>query len=334
MSFDSDAFTQYREYLRQNANSIRDAMIMPRDSPLRSVYRDPFTRHYTDLPEQDADVKDLSISATDSSEFSRELYSGPFFILVRSYSKIHGKIYVDFRSSIKSVTPEEVKKETIMMMESSEHRSLLKLINSESPDISLVDGSLMGRIGRCQNYQMSVDADEDYCMGLRSLLEAAAGKTTLVFVSKSTRSRVLRDTLLDEAEHNQLVDAERNSWHFDHYIIKSLAERPGYIKPLPVRMGIGNLSLEVMVSDILPRLEDVPIRFEVFGSHVPFEKVLQVMMYGYTGYKVYNLWLSDIDNMVKFRKNEVENVYLKEFERTTGIPFYETRGERRARIRI
>jgi len=62
--------------------------------------------------------------------------------------------------------------------------------------------------------------------------------------------------------------------------------------------------------------------------------VLKVMIYGYTGYKVYNLWLSDIDNMVKFRKNEVENVYLKEFERVVGIPFYETRGERRARIRI
>ncbi|MCY0852113.1 MAG: DNA double-strand break repair nuclease NurA [Thermoplasma acidophilum] len=334
MSFDSDTFTQYREYIRRNASNIRDAMIMPVDSPLRGIYREPFMNRYAELPEQNLDVKSVSISATDSSEFSRELYSGPFFILVRSYSKIQGRVYVDFKSSIASVTPEEVKRETIIMMESSEHRSLMKLLASESPDIALVDGSLMGRIGRCQNYQASIDADEDYCMGLRSLLEAAAKKTTLVFVSKSTRSRMLRDTLLGEAEQNPLVEAERNSWHFDHYIIKSLAEKPGYVKPMLVNMNIGNMKFDLMVSDLLPRMEDVPIRFEVFGAHVPFETVLQVMMYGYTGYKVYNLWLSDIDNMVKFRKSEVENVYLKEFERVTGIPFYETRGERRARIRI
>ncbi|WP_297217427.1 DNA double-strand break repair nuclease NurA [Thermoplasma sp.] len=334
MSFDSDSFSQYKEYLRQNSGRIRDAMVMPNDSPLRDIYRDPFRNHYEDLPSQTIDVQDLKISATDSSEFSRELYSGPFFILVRAYSKVQGRVYVDFRSSIASVTPEEVKKETIVMMESSEHRSLLKLVEAESPDISFVDGSLMGRLARCQDYQTSLNGDDDYCIVLRKLLETATKKTTLVFVSKSTRSRILRDTLLSEVDQSTVTEAERNSWHFDHYIIKSMAEKPGYVKPIDVRMNIGNAAFDIKVSDLLPRVEDVPIRFEVIGGTVPFEEVLKVMIYGYTGYKVYNLWLSDIDNMVKFRKNEVENVYLKEFERVVGIPFYETRGERRARIRI
>ena len=38
--------------------------------------------------------------------------------------------------------------------------------------------------------------------------------------------------------------------------------------------------------------------------------------------------------MVKFRAAEMENVYMKAFESEIGVEFYETRGERRARLRV
>ena len=35
-----------------------------------------------------------------------------------------------------------------------------------------------------------------------------------------------------------------------------------------------------------------------------------------------------VSDMVKFRTDEVERIYMATFERIIGIPFYETRGER------
>ena len=64
------------------------------------------------------------------------------------------------------------------------------------------------------------------------------------------------------------------------------------------------------------------------------ERIVDTIFWAYAGQKVYNIWLSKVDNMVKFRSEEVEKIYMRQFEKTIGIPMYETRGERRARIRI
>ena len=70
------------------------------------------------------------------------------------------------------------------------------------------------------------------------------------------------------------------------------------------------------------------------GSSDISENIRNLLFWGYGGLKVHNIWLSRVDDLVKFRSEETENVFMRAFEKEIGISLYETRGERRARIRI
>ncbi|BAB59373.1 hypothetical protein [Thermoplasma volcanium GSS1] len=335
MNFYEEDFKVFSSYLDANKKKIRDSLLMDENSPLRRIYDRPFSDLYVEYSGSRSRPENLKISATDSSEFSRELYSGNFFILVRGYTRLGDSIYNKLEVSFLSIGPEDVKKETMIMMENVEHLSMLECLKKENPDFMLVDGSILSRILRCEKYQSSLDRENDYCLMLRELLEQRKKSNfAIAFVSKSSRSTLIRNSILDQIEDKALANLERNSNHFDHFLVKSLAKKPGYTKPLETSINIGNFSDHVLVTDILPRSEDLPIRVEMIGNRDRFEDLVDLMFWSYGGYKVYNIWLSEVDNLVKFRKREVETVYLKEFEKEIGLPFYETRGERRARTRI
>ena len=59
------------------------------------------------------------------------------------------------------------------------------------------------------------------------------------------------------------------------------------------------------------------------------------MVYGgYAGLKLHNIWLAKVDRKVRISRQESENVFMKMFEDMVGMQMIESRGERRARIRI
>lgn len=350
-----DTFSLFVDFLRENRDRIRNDLEMSGDSWRRRLYGDVFRQNF--LPAPESVPVNAKVSSTDSTEFIRELYNGKKLILIRAYTVVGRRIYTSFISKVISVSRDDLQRFTIMLMEHTEHLSILEMLRTEVPDYVLVDGSLSGRLFRKFR---PVDAEgykefhNEYISTLGKLLETASEKgVPLIFMAKSSETSVFRRYLLGVINGSQKgsedLVREEGLYANDHFLVKSLAEDTGYTMPLlqpASKLWAGKEDkFPLITSHILPRKNDLPLKVDIFMSMdepVPDtmepsgirEDILNMMFWAYGDLKTYNIWLADVDRLVKFRNREVESIYMKAFEKEIGISFYETRGERRARLRI
>ncbi len=350
-----DTFSLFIDFLRDNRDQIKDDLEMSRDSWRRKLYGEVFQDNY--IPAPSPVPVTGKVSSTDSTEFIRELYNGKKLILIRAYTVLGKRIYPSFIPRVISVSRDDLQRFTIMLMEHSEHLSILEMLKVEHPDYILVDGSLSGRLFRKFK---PLDADgfsdfnREYLSVLGNMLEMASSKKIpVIFMAKSSETSLFRRyliTLLRRAKkEDKMLDEEESLKANDHFLVKSLATGEGYTKPLlqPVKKlwGRSDEKFPLLTTHLVPRFNDLPLKVDVFMSMddpVPDEieggtlrdDLINLMFWGYGDLKTYNIWLADVDRLVKFRNSEVENIYMKAFEKEIGISFYETRGERRARLRI
>lgn len=341
----NDTFQEFVNFLRINREKIRDDLLMPDDSPRRHLYSEVFVENYIRNPVTGSFGKD--ISATDSTEFVRELYNGKKVILIRSYTTAGQDIFSSFLPLVISVGRDDLQRFLTMLMEHSEHLSILKMLEERHPDYILVDGSISGRLNR-QSRQILAEGyeafHEEYMATLSRMINRATNlDIPLLFIAKSSESRAFKEYLLSEIAKKEgdlpIIKEERQSRVNDHYLIKSLADEPGYSKPVKQKAKLhtieGDFEYHYLTTHIMPDAKDLPLKMDVIGENDKIgEDIISLAFWGYGDVKVHNIWLANVDRMVKFRNDEVENIYMRTFEREIGISLYETRGERRARIRI
>jgi NurA-like 5'-3' nuclease len=334
-------FQKFVEFLTERKDEIITSMIVDRGSDAYSFFSKHFMQFYRETRGGNRYTK--SVAAADSSEFVRELYNGRKIILSRGYSIFEASTYSSFFSDVTWVSRDDLRPLTTMIMEDCEHRSMLDLLDHGKPEMILIDGSLTGRIMH-GNREFRADRMEgftdQYYSGLISLLKKAGESGAItVFLSKSSESRSLVSEIIKSSGKGS---EERSSMTriVDHVLIKSMAQSPGY--SIPVKFPHSNLAIDgsIWTFHLLPELNDLPLKIDFISSsenrydNAKLERIVDTIFWAYAGQKVYNIWLSKVDNMVKFRSEEVEKIYMRQFEKTIGIPMYETRGERRARIRI
>jgi|YelNatPaOPRAMG01_1025707.scaffolds.fasta_scaffold04922_5 NurA-like 5'-3' nuclease len=334
-------FQNFVEFLTKRKDEIVSSMVIDRRSEAYGFFSKYFKKYYSETSGGNKYTR--SVAAADSSEFVRELYNGRKIILSRGYSIFEASTYSSFFSEVTWVARDDLRPLTTMIMEDCEHRSMLDLLDHEKPEIILIDGSLTGRL---MHGNMEFRADrlegfkQTYYSNLKALLEKAReSEAILVFLSKSSESHSLVSKIIRDSD--QRNEAGSNMKRVvDHVLIKSLAHAPGY--SIPVDFPSSNLEINgsIWTFHLLPALNDLPLKIDFISSSMKsydnavLERIVDTIFWAYSGQKVYNIWLSKVDSMVKFRSEEVEKIYMRQFEKTIGIPMYETRGERRARIRI
>ncbi|MDS0257561.1 DNA double-strand break repair nuclease NurA [Thermoplasmatales archaeon AK] len=338
-----DTYYDFVNFIKKQKDKIRDELIMPEDSKDRALLYPPFAHNFLGPPDAEP-VKGL-VAATDSSEFVRELYNGKKLILIRAYTWSGSNIHSSFHAEISNVNREHLQVALTALMEHNEHLSILKMLESESPDYVLVDGSIAGRLYKPRNlgYPEYDRFRKEYYSTLEMMLSKAESRNVrIVFVAKSSDSTLFRRYL----ERTYSLHLDEGKPYTDHYLVKSLARRSGFTIPLFTKSRLGGedgAEISIITTHVLPSIDDLPLKVEVAGTETGSGEegpghldrdVLNLVFYGYGNLKTHNIWIVNVDRMVKFRTDEIENLYLKTFEREIGINFYETRGERRARLRI
>ncbi len=346
-----DTFSDFMDYLNKNREMIRKSMKMDEKSDIYLLLKDAFNRNFHEFNPHDPGR--IDVASTDSSEFVRMLYIGKNIVIVRAYTVYKNETFSHFKTDMVAVNPEELMKFTILLMEYSEHRSIINLLDKHSPEYIFVDGSLEGRLShstetlKIDNYQAFMG---EYFRTLREMIKKAFDKNIrLIFIAKSSFSDKFKDYLLNsirpEYLNSESVKKEIKIYPNDHAIIKSMAHSKGYTTPVMYKKTLEGFDVNYVSFDVLPKVEDLPMMVHILdrdfqketSNKSPYnidEGIINLIFYGYTSYRVYNLWLVDVDKKVKLRSKEMENVYMKAFEKATGITFYETRGERRVRIRV
>lgn len=333
-----NSFEEFSAYLNENAESIRDLLYLPENSPVREfftpLFLDNFIRRGTE------ENCDLSIAATDSSEFIRELYNGKKLILVRAFTKLQDEIAPRFLSRVLSIGRDDTSKLLTMLMEHLEHLSVIDFLESGKCDAVLIDGSITGRLAHGLD-ELDAEGFErlplEYFSDITRLIKIANNRgIPLLFVAKSSETTIFRRHLESSSGRRQQFTGIT-----DHLLVKSIAPGPGYTRPVTADYRIPGSDTDVKISTfhLIQDLGDIPMKIDFVHNEsngiteIP-ERIVNMLFFGYAGYKVHNLWLADVDNAVKFRKSDTENVFMKEFEKQVGVQFYETRGERRVRTRI
>lgn len=353
----TDTYEGYVNFLRGNLERIRKSLLIERDSEIWNLYEKAFHEKY--ITRKPAGFSPGIVSATDSSEFVRELYNGKKLILIRAYAKSKDLTESDFLCEVMDVNRDEIRNFTILLMEHTEHVATLRLLEKTSPSYVLMDGSLLGRLRHKRN-RIDAEGYEDfmdlYFQRLYQLISVCLEqKLPLVFIAKSSESMIFRRFLLDKIQNEILDDNGKKEESVvrrtDHLLLKSFANESGYTVPLalPYRTDkgvMGTSHVNVVSFHALPDINDLPIKIDLVLPEVqsmelkgPTEfdvdtDLIDMIFWGYGGLKTHNIWLADVDREVKFGHKEVENLYMRTFEKIIEIPFYETRGERRARIRI
>ncbi|MEM0155626.1 MAG: DNA double-strand break repair nuclease NurA [Thermoplasmataceae archaeon] len=341
----NDTFSEFVDYLTENMQYIKDSLVMDRGSESYKHYEKVFLENFHEYRA----VGDFrgSVSATDSTEFVRELYSGKKIVLIRAYTRMGNDVTSKFLAEVLSVGRDDLSLFIGLLMEHYEHLSTMESLKTCKQDFALIDGSLVGRLIHDRG-KLSASGYENFTELYFSTLEelfhiSAEVEVPLVFVSKSSDSRVFTRYL-----QTLIGDSGRFGDETDHLLVRSIAQSHGYTTPImmPMKIGATGRRINVVSFHAVPDTIDLPLKVDIFNgkkqeeiieSPIPVEvnrEILSMIFWGYGGIKAHNIWLADVDRLVKFKTPEIENLYMKTFEKMTGIHFYETRGERRARIRI
>jgi len=345
MISDDAGYIQFMDFLRQRGEAIISSLYIPKESRCRSLLTKPFNELYTKYV-SDHSTQSTSIAACDSSQFIRELYNGKTIFIIRAFTEVGDRTYSSFISEITHVDKDSLRNFSILIMEHAEHLSMLRMLENESPDFLLVDGSLIGRLSHrsdiieAEGYENFMT---EYFDVLGKLLEKAYERgVKLIFIAKTSESTSFMKRMTE-----MTGDEYQNEFCpgiTDHLIVKSLAEFPGYTHPTDTRIKLGPQRIRegyvVKTFHVLPDMRDVPMKVDVLekadrndNEIIPHD-VLSLIFGGYAGLKVHNIWLTKVDRRVRISRQEAENVFMRIFEDTIGINMAETRGERRARIRI
>lgn len=330
-------FQYFAEFLRSNADKIRQDLLIE-DTGLRRTLQPAFQQFFK--PWRKSGTEFSRIAATDSSEFVRELYNGKKIILTRAYTVQNDYLETEFFSDVVWAARDDLRPFISLLMEDCEHKSAIRAIKKWEPEVCFIDGSLTGRLMhnlRKLDVENHASLSSKYKENLKELLDTAArSKTVIVFLSKSSESRTLMRKIIE------ILKMDKQSLQYvDQVLIRSMAEFPGFSVPIRFDLPLpyAKDALTVWSSHIVPVLHDLPLKIDfitqgaVYDDSV-FKQILDTIFWGYTGVKVHNLWISRVDSMVKFRTEIMERIYMRHFEKTVGVDFPETRGERRARIRI
>ena len=331
-----ETYPEFARFLEQNAERIKDELLIERKS-VREQLLPYFEKIYKAW--SPADRKFATVAATDSSEFVRELYNGKKIILARAYTLLNRDVDSELFADVLWVSRDDLRPFVSLIMEDCEHRSATRVIETRNPEAILIDGSLIGRL---MHNKREIDSErhrkiaETYIQNLRDLMEISIEKgTALVFVSKSSESRSIMRKLLNDLKLNG-----ESFPYSDPVLIRSLSKEPGYTTPLKFDLpSLYGDKIAVWSFQMMPSLRDLPMKVDfVVGGNGYSEsflgRILDTLFWGYSSLKVHNLWIAKVDDMVKFRSDMVESVYMRNFEKYVGVIFPETRGERRARIRI
>lgn len=345
MISDDAGYIKFMDFLRRRGEGIVSSLYIPKESGCRSLLTKPFNELYTKYIADHGPPGTL-IAACDSSQFIRELYNGKTIFIIRALTEVGDRTYSSFISEITHVDKDSLRNFSILIMEHSEHLSMLRMLENESPDFLLVDGSLIGRLSHrsgiieAEGYENFMT---EYFDVLVKLLVAACEKEVkLIFIAKTSESTSFRERLAEMTGIQSMN--EFCPGITDHLIVKSLAEYPGFTYPTDTRIKLGPQWIRdgyvVKTFHVLPDMRDVPMKVDVLEKEdrkdneiIPHD-VLSLIYGGYLGLKVHNIWLTKVDKRVRISRQEAENVFMRIFEDMTGINMAETRGERRARIRI
>ncbi len=345
-----DTFSDFSEYLKSRKGSLINELEMDHNSGISKFYRPLFDANYYEF--KPYEPENINVAATDSSEFVRMLYNGRNIVLIRAYTLYNNSVTKNFMADFVAVDPVEQRNFTILLMEHSEHKSVIEFLQNNSPEYIFIDGSLKGRLSHI-NRELPVENYEhfmnEYFSTLKEMISIAFKKNvTLIFMAKSSYTECFKKYLLEQAKmsgkNTDMIERESSIYRNDHYLIRSFAEFAGYTTPVMYKYSMAGSDINYVSFNVLPEVRDLPIKVQILSRKFVHEtienkaynldeNIINLIFYGYTGYKVYNIWLVNVDRLVKFRTQEIEGLYMKELERTLGITFYETRGERRARFR-
>jgi hypothetical protein len=333
-----DFVEKYNIFLEQNMENIRRSVILHQEDPAYIYFKDKLDHLYHKLPDEKR--PELRLSATDGSEFSRELYNGQKLVVSRAISLVDEKEIEETSFNLIRVEREQKNELVKRIMENLEHKAATRSIVEEHAKICLMDGSLSGRLywGRTRfDTDLSPEIYGEYIKNLSLFLDnVIKNGVTLMFIGKTSDTAVLKRSIL-EGEKN-VPEKARVQNITDHLLVKSIAKYPGYTEPVYIEKSIEkDKTISFYTSHILPSLDDTPLKLDYIlpeNTEQTCEELVSWIRWAYTGLKNHNLWISLADKKVKFHRTETEDIIMRMFMKTAGIDAVETRGERRARIRF
>ncbi len=333
-----DFFQAYSDFLERNRDNIRRSITIHRDDPAYDFFKEKLKKLYFPLPEPQK--PEINVTATDGSEFSRELYNGQKLVIARSLSLTGER--EDEQSCFHLVNMNREDKSEIVkrIMEDMEHRSATEAMKSNKGGICLMDGSLSGRLywGK-KRFDTDIEPDlyDMYMKNLAQFLQTIEnGKGILVYVGKTSDTTIFKRSILTSV--GEIPDFIKKRSITDHLLIRSLAEFPGYTEPVRMDYELPDKkTISFYTTHILPSMSDTPMKVDfIFPADSPFDlkNLISWLIWAYTGLDNHNLWLSVADKKVKFSRNETEEIIMRMFFDAADSEIVETRGERRARIRF
>lgn len=202
-----------------------------------------------------------------------------------------------------------------------------------------MDGSLSGRL-YWGTTKFDTDLPDIYSLYTENLVNFVRAikekRIVLIFIGKSSETMILKRTIL-ESDTNA-PDNIRKQAITDHLLIKSIVQNPGFTEPIFVEKEIvKGQKISFYTMHVLPSMDDTPMKVDFIipgDSVIDHRDIVSWIMWGYTGLKNHNLWISLADKRVKFHREETEDIIMKQFIKMAGSENVETRGERRARIRF
>lgn len=332
-----DFVEKYTAFLQNNRDMIRRSLVLHEEDPAYVYFRDKIQRLFHELPEQKK--PELRLSATDGSEFSRELYNGQKLVVARAVSQIDGDELEEDAFHLIRVDREQKSELIKRIMENLEHLAATRSILEKDAQVCLMDGSLSGRL-YWGTTKFDTDLPDIYSLYTENLVNFVRAikekRIVLIFIGKSSETMILKRTIL-ESDTNAPDNIMKQAIT-DHLLIKSIVQNPGYTEPIFVEKEIvKGQKISFYTMHVLPSMDDTPMKVDFIipeDSVIDHRDIVSWIMWGYTGLKNHNLWISLADKRVKFHREETEDIIMKQFIKMAGSENVETRGERRARIRI
>lgn len=332
-----DFVEKYTAFLQNNRDMIRRSLVLHEEDPAYVYFRDKIQRLFHELPEQKK--PELRLSATDGSEFSRELYNGQKLVVARAVSQIDGDELEEDAFHLIRVDREQKSELIKRIMENLEHLAATRSILEKDAQVCLMDGSLSGRL-YWGTTKFDTDLPDIYSLYTENLVNFVRAikekRIVLIFIGKSSETMILKRTIL-ESDTNA-PDNIRKQAITDHLLIKSIVQNPGFTEPIFVEKEIvKGQKISFYTMHVLPSMDDTPMKVDFIipgDSVIDHRDIVSWIMWGYTGLKNHNLWISLADKRVKFHREETEDIIMKQFIKMAGSENVETRGERRARIRF
>lgn len=332
-----DFVEKYTAFLQNNRDMIRRSLVLHEEDPAYVYFRDKIQRLFHELPEQKK--PELRLSATDGSEFSRELYNGQKLVVARAVSQIDGDELEEDAFHLIRVDREQKSELIKRIMENLEHLAATRSILEKDAQVCLMDGSLSGRL-YWGTTKFDTDLPDIYSLYTENLVNFVRAikekRIVLIFIGKSSETMILKRTIL-ESDTNAPDNIMKQAIT-DHLLIKSIVQNPGYTEPIFVEKEIvKGQKISFYTMHVLPSMDDTPMKVDFIipeDSVIDHRDIVSWIMWGYTGLKNHNLWISLADKRVKFHREETEDIIMKQFIKMAGSENVETRGDRRARIRF